>query len=236
MSPACVAAWLAGHRRKTQALLRTGSGMGESPRAESATGAARVAESRSRERWEQPVHEPVVTPRVIRFGVFEADGRARELRKQGRRIRLQEQPFQILWLLLERAGDVVTREELRQRLWPSSIHVDFDHGLNNAVARLRDALDDAAGTPRFIETLPRLGYRFIYPLANDVRAIATPDVQAIVTPPPPSESSDGWFTRRRALILGSLVLLMVMAAVTSVWLVRGPADERRTAQAPKEAS
>jgi len=107
-----------------------------------------------------------VRSHVLRFGVFEVDQRARELRKQGIRIRLQEQPFQVLALLLERAGEVVTRDELRQKLWPSSVYVDFDHGLNNAIARLREALGDAASTPHCIETLPRVGYRFIYPLAD----------------------------------------------------------------------
>ena len=79
---------------------------------------------------------------VLGFGVFEVDKRARELRREGIRVRLQEQPFQVLVFLLERAGEVVTRDELRQRLWPSSVYVDFDHGLNNAIARLREALGD----------------------------------------------------------------------------------------------
>jgi DNA-binding winged helix-turn-helix (wHTH) protein len=94
---------------------------------------------------------------ILRFGVFELDRRARDLRKQGVRLRLQEQPFQVLLLLLERAGEIVTREELRQRLWPASVFVDFDHGLNNAIARVRDVLGDSATAPRFIETVPRVG-------------------------------------------------------------------------------
>lgn len=96
-------------------------------------------------------------PAIYRFGIFEVDTLAHELRRQGVRIRLQDQPYQILLLLLARAGKVVTREELRQRLWPSSVFVDFDHGLNNAIARLREALGDAAATPQFIETIPRVG-------------------------------------------------------------------------------
>src|SRR5262245_29924931 len=103
---------------------------------------------------------------VFRFGVFELDGRAHELRRQGIRLRLQEQPFLVLSCLLERAGEVVTRDELRQQVWPSSVYVDFDHGLNNAIARVREVLRDSASTPRFIETLPRLGYRFICPVAR----------------------------------------------------------------------
>jgi TolB-like protein/DNA-binding winged helix-turn-helix (wHTH) protein len=101
------------------------------------------------------------TAGAVRFGVFEVDLRACELRKQGVRIRLQDQPYQVLRILLERPGEVVTREELRQRIWPADTFVDFDHGLNNAVKRLREALGDSADTPRYVETVPRHGYRFI---------------------------------------------------------------------------
>src|SRR5215472_6365749 len=104
---------------------------------------------------------PVRPTQTIRFGDFEADLQAGQLRKHGFRIKLQEQPFQILVMMLERSGGVVTREELRQRLWPADTFVDFDHGLNNAINRLREALNDSADTPKFIETLPRRGYRFI---------------------------------------------------------------------------
>ncbi len=100
----------------------------------------------------------------IRFGVFEADLRAAELRKNGHKIKLQDQPFQLLAMLLERPGEVTTREELRARLWPVDTFVDFDHGLNAAVKRLRDALGDSADNPRFVETLARRGYRFIAPV------------------------------------------------------------------------
>ena len=113
---------------------------------------------------------------VLRFGIFEVDQRARELRRRGIRVRLQEQPFLVLAYLLERAGEVVTRDELRQRLWPSSVYVDFDHGLNNAIARLREALGDAAGTPRFVETLPRLGYRFICPIGVSLPSLKAAQV------------------------------------------------------------
>jgi DNA-binding winged helix-turn-helix (wHTH) protein len=97
----------------------------------------------------------------VRFGVFEADLVAGELRKNGGRIRLQEQPFQLLALLLERPGGVVTREELRQKLWPADTFVDFDHSLNTAVNKLREALGDSASSPRYVETLTRRGYRFL---------------------------------------------------------------------------
>jgi len=98
---------------------------------------------------------------IARFGVFEADLDARELRKQGRRLRLQDQPFAVLAILLERSGNVISRDELRQRLWPADTFVDFDHSLNTAVKKLRQALDDDTKSPRFIETLPKRGYRFI---------------------------------------------------------------------------
>jgi len=97
----------------------------------------------------------------LRFGVFEVDPRAGELRKHGLRVRLQEQPFQVLAMLLERAGQVVTREELQKKLWPADTFVDFDHGLNKAVNKIRDALGDSAESSRFVETVARRGYRFL---------------------------------------------------------------------------
>jgi len=100
----------------------------------------------------------------VRFGVFEFDPRAGELRKQGMKIKLQGQPIEILTLLLEHPGDIVTREKLQKKLWPSDTFVDFEHSLNAAVKRLRDALDDSADTPRYIETVARRGYRFIGPI------------------------------------------------------------------------
>lgn len=108
--------------------------------------------------------QPAGNPNVIRFGPFEADLRTRELRKRGLKLKLQEQPFQVLAMLLERPGELVTREEIRARLWPEDTFVDFDHGLNAAVRRLREALNDNASLPRFVETLPRRGYRFIAPV------------------------------------------------------------------------
>jgi DNA-binding winged helix-turn-helix (wHTH) protein len=98
---------------------------------------------------------------LIRFGVFEADLTTGELRRMGVRVAIQEQPFQVLAALLERPRSLVTREELRQRIWPKEVFVDFDHGLNKAVSKLRVALGDEDSTPRFIETLPRRGYRFV---------------------------------------------------------------------------
>lgn len=99
--------------------------------------------------------------RIFRFGVFEADERTGELRKQGRRLSLQGQPLQVLLLLLESPGDLVTRTDIQRRLWPDGTFVDFDHGLNTAINKIREALGDSASSPRFVETLARRGYRFI---------------------------------------------------------------------------
>ena len=98
---------------------------------------------------------------VVRFGVFEVDLRSGELRKQGLKIKLQEQPFQVLVTLLERPGQVVTREELQKKLWPEGTFVDYEQGINIAVKKLREALGDSAEKPRFVETLARRGYRFV---------------------------------------------------------------------------
>jgi TolB-like protein/DNA-binding winged helix-turn-helix (wHTH) protein len=106
----------------------------------------------------------VPSSRLIRFGVFELDLRSGELQKQGRKIRLEGQPVDVLICLLENPGELVTREELHRKLWPADTFVNFEHGLNAAVKRLRQALNDSAGNPRFVETLPRRGYRFIAPI------------------------------------------------------------------------
>ncbi len=102
--------------------------------------------------------------RRAKFGLYEANFASGELRKNGTKLKLQEQPFQVLALLLDRAGQVVTREEIQQQLWPADTFVDFDHSLNTAINKLRDVLNDTASNPRFIETLPRRGYRFIAPV------------------------------------------------------------------------
>lgn len=102
--------------------------------------------------------------KIVRFGVFEVDLTAGELRKSGSKVRLQEQPFQLLAYLLTRSGEVVTRDELREKLWPADTFVDFDHSLNTAVNKVREALGDSASSPRFVETLARRGYRFLGPV------------------------------------------------------------------------
>ncbi len=114
------------------------------------------------------------TSGVLRFDLFEVDLREGELHKAGRRIKLQVQPFQVLAMLLEHPSGVVTREELQKRLWPADTFVDFDHSLNTAIKKLRQALGDHAKKPRFIETLPRRGYRFI----GTVEEILAPSLRA----------------------------------------------------------
>ena len=137
---------------------------------------------------------------VRRFATFEVDLRARELRKGGIRIRLQDQPFAILDVMLERPGEVVTREELRQRLWPEGTFVDFEHSLNAAMKRLRAALGDDAENPRFIETLHRRGYRFIAAVESEGHAVRN----LHVVRPQPSKSSDSMSLRLVVLPFANL--------------------------------
>ena len=118
---------------------------------------------------------------VVRFATFEVNLHSRELRKHGMRIRLEEKPFQILELLLERAGHVVTRRALREKLWPDTV-VGYEHGLNTAINKLRDLLGDSARNPRFVETLPRLGYRFIAPVVKPGKAAAAAKRMLLVLP------------------------------------------------------
>jgi len=110
--------------------------------------------------------QPREARRLVSFGTFEADLVTRELRKNGAKIRLQDQPFQVLALLLENPEQAVTREKFRQKLWSTDTFVDFDNGLNTAINKIRDALGDSAENPRFVEILPRRGYRFIAPVQS----------------------------------------------------------------------
>jgi len=116
----------------------------------------------------------------VRFGAFEVDLRTGEVRKQGLKIKLQEQPLQVLAMLLQHPGEVVTREELQKRLWPSDTFVDFEHGLNKAINKIREALGDSAQNPRFVETVPRRGYRFIVPEIRPIGEVAPRDAPALL--------------------------------------------------------
>ena len=160
--------------------------------------------------------------RAVRFGVFEADLESGELRKQGRRLSLQEQPFRVLTLLLNRPGQVVTRDEIRAALWAADTFVDFDHGLNKAMNRLRDSLGDSADSPRFIETIPKRGYRFVAP----VEVLQTGSSPRPLAPNPSTHHSLPSFDQRGGLKPGSpwpLVWsspLVWRRCCTSGWLQR----------------
>ena len=180
----------------------------------------------------------VPSPRLIRFGVFELDLRSGELQKQGRKIRLEGQPVQILICLLVNPGELVTREELHRKLWPTDTFVNFEHGLNSAVKRLRLALSDSADNPRFVETLPRRGYRFIAPIqavavSGDVPAVnvttavtevpATRDLTEVRAPDQVdlSEKTVVFVHQRwpRAW-KGADVALLVVLGILMVWILR----------------
>ncbi|MBI3476761.1 MAG: PD40 domain-containing protein [Acidobacteria bacterium] len=148
------------------------------------------------------------TPRpIISFGPFEADLQTQEVKKQGIRLHLPGQSFQILKMLLERPGELVTREELQEALWPNETFVDYGHGVNAAVNRLRDALGDSADNPRLIETLPRRGYRFIGTIAQPEESTA------------PAEAGDDRRDRLRWLRVGAGILVVVAACALAVWFV-----------------
>src|SRR5438132_11819413 len=146
---------------------------------------------------------------VVRVDIFQVDLRAGELRKEGRRIKLQEQPFRVLSLLLNRPGELVTRDEVRQNLWPADTFVDFDHGLNSAVARLREALRDSADKPRFIETVAKRGYRFIS------QVDAPPPTMLVAAP-----LVDGARSRKHARVaawIAGVMLLLAFFCTIGLW-------------------
>ena len=166
---------------------------------------------------------PAVPPqRTLRFGVFELNMRSGELWKQGRKVRLEGQPVQILLCLLENPGELVTRDELRQRLWPADTG-NFEDGLNAAVKRLRQALNDSAGNPRFIETLPRRGYRFLAP----VQAVdAAEDVPKFIETPPAGPVPEAGELPEAKVVLWSPfwkrsgLALLLMLGISTVWMLR----------------
>ena len=130
--------------------------------------------------------------RMVRFATFEVDLSARELRKSGVKIKVHGQPFEVLAMLVERPGEIVPREELKQKLWPTDTFVDFDHGVNTAINRLREALGDSAENPRFVETVPRRGYRFIAPIEPGAVPFARCSLRT-------KESRDDCVLRQRAV-------------------------------------
>jgi TolB-like protein/DNA-binding winged helix-turn-helix (wHTH) protein/tetratricopeptide (TPR) repeat protein len=171
------------------------------------------------------MHDARDGPDRVRFGVFELDLRTGELRKRGFRIRLQEQPFQVLAMLLEKPRELVTREDLRQKLWTADTFVDFDHGLNKAINKIRGALGDSAASPRFIETVARRGYRFIADVAGvETVPVATPDM---LTPADRGQLVVAEKTARPTRVHGRLawtisgVALALVSAVGWIMLARG---------------
>jgi DNA-binding winged helix-turn-helix (wHTH) protein/Tol biopolymer transport system component len=168
-----------------------------------------------------PVPEPEQGTRMVRFGVFEVDLQTAELRKQGVRIRLPGQSFQVLEALLLRPGELVTREELREKLWPADTFGDFEHGLNAAVNRVREALGDSSDNPRFVETLPRRGYRFIAPVSGGPRSAAAgaaDNVVPIAPPGPAGTAPEASPSKPRGLKLAAAtaILVCVIAALAAL--------------------
>ena len=158
---------------------------------------------------------------VIRFGVFEVDLRAGELRRQGLKVKLQEQPFQVLAMLLEKQGQVVTREELRDRIWPDGIFVDFDKSLSKAIGKIRDALGDSPENSRFVETLAKRGYRFLVPVESG----GAPQPPVLQLPSLPAESKPGPSSRRRfeRAFRGIMATLAIAVVVgVGVWVSMKP--------------
>ncbi len=178
---------------------------------------------------------PANTDRTWRFGVFEVDTRREELRRSGAPVKMREQSFRILVYLLEHPGEIVTREELRQVLWPSDTFVDFDHSLNTAVMKLREALGDSTGAPLYIETIPKRGYRFIAPVSQAAEPPTQPVLAAPVFEPVHSarsnpESSDSHRARlsllRHPVLLPLILLLLVSIAAIAFLLMRRPTTFR----------
>jgi Tol biopolymer transport system component/DNA-binding winged helix-turn-helix (wHTH) protein len=157
--------------------------------------------------------------KIVRFGVFEVDMRTSELRRRGSKVKLQDQPFQVLAMLLEKPGEVVTREELRDRLWPDGVFVDFDKSLSKAVYKVRDALGDSPANSRFIETLARRGYRFLAPV--ELVHPANPTAASPLTPPAKSTFIPLSRGRKRQVLWGiTATLAMTIVVGASVWVSR----------------
>ena len=158
--------------------------------------------------------EAVPQTRKTRFGPYEVDLRSGEVHKHGIRLKLQDQPFQVLAILLEHSGEVVTRDELRQKLWPADTFVDFDTGLNSAIKKLRDVLSDSADDPRYIETLPRRGYRFIAHVENGDLPAPVPIEKRLATVPPVGPRTEPPKKRHFIVAVGVAAFLVVAALVT----------------------
>ena len=160
------------------------------------------------------------TGHPLRFGIFELDPQSGELRKAGVPVGLQDQSLKVLIELLERPGDLVTRDRLRQCLWPDGTFVDFEHGLNAVINRLRETLGDSADSPRFIQTVPRRGYRFIAPVQDAAVSVAAADAEApagIADARPAHQSKTLWTRLPKASVIASAGLILLVAAVALTW-------------------
>ena len=177
-------------------------------------------------------HRPAIS-RLVRFGAFELDPCAGVLRKHGIRIKLQDQPFALLLILLEKPGQLVTREELQQRLWPADTFVEFDKGIYNALKRLRETLGDVAATPRYVETIPKRGYRFVAEIQNIAPeaipvpsagppqlTIALPSVRDQKNPASDVMTSEtSAVESNRWMKVGAWTLLTILLAGTALWII-----------------
>ena len=174
---------------------------------------------------------PDSTSRRLLFGPFESDLHSGELRKNGQRVRLQAQPFQLLVMLLERPGELVTREEIRQKLWSADTFVDFDHSLGTAINKIREVLNDSPAEPRYVETLPRRGYRFIAP----VTAVAEPPQEVLPLPSLETEAEEEDHRKpslRWVIWAGASVVLLLFLSALVAWYVLRPHAVRSIAVLP----
>ena len=176
------------------------------------------------------------TAQTWRFGVFEVDARTTELRRGGTPVKLRDQSFNILVFLLEHAGELVTREDLRRVLWPSDTFVDFDHSLNTAVMKLREALGDSADAPLYIETIPKRGYRFIAPVEAIGNGLVTSETTLSDTPVIDAPVSDVLPHRKKygsgLLVASGLCLLLLVAGWFAYQKLRPAASPRLPFSAP----
>ena len=172
--------------------------------------------------------DPILVSHLVHFGAFEVDLRSAELRKHGLKLKIQEQPFQVLAMLLEHPGQIVTREELHKKLWPADTFVDFEHGLNAAINKLREALGDSADNPRFVETLHRRGYRFIAPVET-MRAQVGAAVAPVSSPAAPVAAMSPSPTvgavrepplRKRSKVLVPAAVVLVAATIGGTFYFR----------------
>src|SRR3984957_10445970 len=164
---------------------------------------------------------PATSRQCVRFGAFELDFRSEELRKHGKKVKLQGQPVKILAILLAQPGELVTREALGKELWPEDTFVDFDSGLNSAIKKLREALGDSRESSQFIETLPRRGYRFIAPVEEAESAVPVPDTS--YEPPVQGPAGRRWSSYRLPVRVGAGVLVLLFISLVTYgarWLER----------------